>query len=213
MENQKNAPIPLGVRCLGRESVSEFHAKDELGPTHVSVSEYDWTRSTDEVNAKSQVGESHESGYKREIYHHSQGVEVGEYDRKGKRAYTKLYVKEEAQHLLVEPQVAVQFADHLRRQLRSYKNVLAFPDLIDRIGQPASAPGIDLGHLAAAAGHQALEPVHGSRQALLIHIGPDDEHHFIRMHARGLPPFHGIAPDRMPGAESARQQSWRPQPG
>src|SRR3990172_5948148 len=105
MANKKNAPIPVGMVSRGRETIGEFYSKNELGPTHVSVSEYDWTRSSDEVNTKAQVGKSHESGYKREIYHHSQGVEVGGYDRKGKRAYTKLYVKEQAQHLLEQAKV------------------------------------------------------------------------------------------------------------
>jgi hypothetical protein len=65
MADQKNAPIPVGKVSSGRETVGEFHSRNELGPTHASAWEYDWTHSADEEKPKSEVGKIHESGYKR----------------------------------------------------------------------------------------------------------------------------------------------------
>jgi type VI secretion system secreted protein VgrG len=105
MANPKNAPIAVTKVSGRRESVGEFHSKRALGPTHVSLWEYDWTHSADEEKPRHELGKGHESGYRRKIFVHSQGAEVGGYKRGSRRAYTELYVKEQAQHLLEQAQV------------------------------------------------------------------------------------------------------------
>lgn len=67
MSDKKNEPIPVSKVSGGRETVGEFSSKNELGPTHVAVWEYDWTHAADEDKPKHELGKGHASGYKRKI--------------------------------------------------------------------------------------------------------------------------------------------------
>jgi type VI secretion system secreted protein VgrG len=156
MADPKNAPIPVGKVSVGRETVAEFRLKNELGPTHVSVREYDWTHSADEDKPKSDLGKGHESGYRRTIFHHSQGVEVGGYKRGRERAYTELYVEEQAEHLLEQAKVK-------QKTFSGTSNVIT----LRAGGKFALSPDPGARYLTAEARHVGIFPKSDYRESML----------------------------------------------
>jgi type VI secretion system secreted protein VgrG len=155
MADQKNAPIPVNKVSRDRETIGDFRSKSELGPTHVALWEYDWTHSADEEKPKHDLGKSHESGYKRRIFVHSQGVEVGGYKRGSERAYTELYVKDQAQHFLEQAQVT-------QKTFSGTSNVITFRTG----GKFALTPEPETKYLATQTRHFGTFPKAGHREDL-----------------------------------------------
>src|SRR6185437_11139067 len=88
------------------------------------------------------------------------------------------------QHALVEVELEVELLDGARVRGQIDDGVDAFRLLVDRVGEPALPPDVELADLAAIGGDDLEEPLERRLDRPLLEVRVEDDHNFVVAHAR-----------------------------
>src|SRR3954453_8684240 len=87
-----------------------------------------------------------------------------------------------AQHRLVQVELPVELGDGRGLGIDVDDRVDALDLLLDLVGEPATAPDVDLADGAAGLGDDGQEPVERRSDRPLLELGVEDDHQFVVTH-------------------------------
>jgi hypothetical protein len=86
---------------------------------------------------------------------------------------------EVTQDLFRDPKGALELADPARVEADLMEDVVAVEVASNRVGEPSTAPVVDVNNLAAVARNRLLKALEARRDGVLGNIGTKDDYEFV----------------------------------